>query len=121
MRNLIIIVTTLIICIYLIFFDPFKKYLGIYKNKMFIEHAIVEDGYHWECFSDGILDLEKISENKWSFNADKNGYDNIMFNFVNNETGDIKYNINYKFKIRFNNIFWTAGEATGLLDFSNPY
>ena len=122
MRFYIIFGVTFILCAYLIFFDPFAKYLGIYKNDMIIEYDIVEDGYHWECNNNDVLDYKKISDNKWKFETNKNGDASVVFNFVNNEDpSDIKYTVTYKFDVFFNQIFWSDGEAFGLLDFPNPY
>ena len=122
MRFYIIFGVTFILCAYLIFFDPFAKYLGIYKNDMIIEYDIVEDGYHWECDNNDVLDYKKISDNKWKFDTNKNGDASVVFNFVNNEDpSDIKYTVTYKFDVFFNQIFWSDGEAFGLLDFPNPY
>ena len=122
MRFVIIFGTTFLICIYLIFFDPFAKYLAIYKNDMIIEYDIVEEGYHWECENNNILDYTKISDNKWKFETKKNGDASVIFNFVNDEVpSDIKYSIKYEFDVFFNQIFWSVGEAFGLSNFPNPY
>ena len=122
MRFYIIFGITFILCAYLIFFDPFAKYLGIYKNDIIIEQEVFQDGYHWECESDSNFKAEKLSDNKWKFDPKKSGDASVVFNFVNDEDPtDIKYTVNYEFKIVLNQIFWSVGEALGLTDFPNPY
>ena len=122
MRYIIIFGTTFLICMYLIFFDPFAKYLGIYKNDIIIEYDKYEEGYHWECESNNILDVEEVNNNKWKFSAGKNGDAKLNFYYVNdNDNSDIKYTINYEFNVKFNKIFWTVGESIGLSNFPNPY
>ena len=99
-----------------------EYYLGIYKNDMVIEQEIFEDGYHWECTNNSVLESKKLSDNKWEFNTGKSGDAVVEFNFVSDSNpNDIKYTINYEFKIVLNQIFWSVGEAFGLADFPNPY
>ena len=121
MRFYIMFGITFLICGYLLLFDPFAKYLGIFQNDFIIEQVVYEDGYHWEC-NNTIFDMNKVSDNKWEFESDKNGTGSLVFNFVNNDDPkDIKYTVNYEFKVFFNQIFWTVGEAKGLYDFPDPY
>ena len=121
MRFYIMFGITFLICGYLLLFDPFAKYLGIFQNDFIIEQVVYEDGYHWEC-NNTMFEMNKVSDNKWEFESDKNGTGSLVFNFVNNEDPkDIKYTVNYEFKVFLNQIFWTVGEAKGLYDFPDPY
>ena len=121
MRFYIMFGITFLICGYLLLFDPFAKYLGIFQNDFIIEQVVYEDGYHWEC-NNTMFDMNKVSDNKWEFETDKNGTGSLVFNFVNNDDPkDIKYTVNYEFKVFLNQIFWTVGEAKGLYDFPDPY
>ena len=122
MRFYIMFGITFLLCGYLLLFDPFAKYLGVYQNDMVIEQEIYEDGYHWEIEDNALLSVKKLSDNKWHFDSKKSGNASVIFKFVSNENpDDIKYTVNYEFKIFLNQIFWTVGEAFGLLDFPNPY
>lgn len=122
MRYVIIFGTTFLICMYLILFDPFAKYLGIYKDEMIIEYDKLEEGYHWECETNNILNVEELNNNKWKISKNKIGDAKLLFYYINdNDSSDIKYTINYEFDVKFNNIFWTVGEAIGLENFPNPY
>lgn len=122
LRFYIIFGVTFLICTYLIFFDPFAKYLGIFKKDMTIEYDVLEEGYHWECVSNGVLAVNEVSNTKWEFEPEGNGKATLMFYYVNDEDKtDVKYTINYEFDVFFNQIFWSVGEAMGLNNFPNPY
>ena len=122
MRYIIIFGTTFLICMYLIVFDPFAKYLGIYQNDMIIEYDKLEEGYHWECESNDVLSVSEVNNNKWKLSKNKMGDAKLLFYYVNdNDSSDIKYTINYEFDVKLKNIFWTVGEAVGLENFPNPY
>ena len=122
MRYVIIFGVTILICLYMILFDPFSKYLGIYQNDMIIEYEQLEEGYHWECESNNILNVEEINNNKWKLIKSKMGDAKLVFYYVNDlDSSDIKYTINYEFDVKIKNIFWTVGEAIGLENFPNPY
>ena len=50
--------------------------------------------------------IYKLSDNKWQFETDKNGNGSLVFYFVNdNDPKDIKYVINYEFKVFLNQMY----------------
>ena len=119
MRYYIIFGVTLVLVLLIIFCTP---YLGTYKNKMTIDYQDIEviDGYKWEYETkDKELKVTEKSENKWVFKPVKSGKYEITFTYKNEE--DTKYTIYYKFYVLGKRIFWTEGNAKGLLNYSNPY
>ena len=122
MRYYIIFGLTFIGILIILFFDPYKDYLGVYKNNATIEYKEKEDGYEWILISsnDNLI-IEEINNNKWNIKINKKGSTNVKATFINMTTNDIKYTINYKFKNNGKKLFWLDGIGKGISDFSNPY
>jgi len=122
MRYYIIIGITLILAIVIMFYNPYKDYLYIYDENMTIEYDNKEDGYEWYLIpSNDNLDVTEVDQNKWTVSISKKGLTKIQAQFVNLETNDVKYKINYEFKNNGKKIFWLSAVGHGLSDFPNPY
>jgi len=122
MRNYIIVGLSLLGAIMILFFDPYKDYLGVYKNNATIEYAEKEEGYEWilESSNDNLI-VEEINNNKWHIKINKKGTTNIKATFINLDTNHIKCTVNYKFKNNGKKLFWLDGIAQGLTEFIDPY
>lgn len=119
MRNIIIIIVTFIILMFILFYYP---YLGVYENKITFEYDLKEENYFWKYEIDNdILKLNESSENKFTFLPKKSGKCNVTFEYVNKTNNESKYKIHYKFKVKNNKIYWLEGIGYGLLSFPNPY
>ena len=117
MRYYIIFGVTLVLVLIILFFNPF---LGVFKNQITIEYNYNDEGYSWEYTIDGeSLKISEESDNKWVFKVNKNGLTSINYSYKNED--NIKYQINYKFRVFNNKIYWIKGSGKGLLDFPNPY
>ncbi len=122
MRYYIIFGVTIILAIFILFFDPYKDYLGVYKNSATLEYSQKEEGYEWVLISsnDNLI-VKEENNNKWTIHINKVGETDIEANFINLDTNDVKYKINYKFNNNGKKLFWLDGMAKGLDDFINPY
>ncbi len=110
---------TLVISLFIMFYDPYKDSLKVYKDTMTIELFIEEDGYNWEYEMDNnILNVNEKGDS-WIFSPLKDGTTTLTFYFKNSE--DVKYTIEYVLNVKGNKIIWTSGKAKGLLDYPNPY
>ena len=120
MRYYIIFGITIVIVALLIFYP--SKYLHIYKDQVTINYEVLEetDNELWTYdISNDNLVLDKQSNKKWTFKANKNGEVSIYFYYDKKDDTE-RYMIEYKFKVKGNKIYWTYGNASGLLDFPNP-
>lgn len=114
-------IVTLIITIYILFFSPINKYLGVYNDKMIIYYDFDNvDGYEWSYTlnNDNII-LSDFQNSKWVFKPNKNGSVKLIFKYINNDN-DTLYVITYDLKVRGNKIIWLNGEGVGLVNFPNP-
>jgi len=119
MRYIIIFVTTLILLLFVLFYNP---YLGTYKDQLTIEYDFNESDYIWNYKSDcKSMNINKINDNKWVLKAVSNGLCSVSFEYNNINDNSRKYLIKYIFKVKNNKIYWLDGEGTGLLNFPNPY
>jgi len=117
MRYYIIFGVTLIITLFILFYNPF---LGVYKNQITIEYDFNVEGFSWTYDIKGeALKIVSESDNKWVFKPNKNGFSEITFVYSNGEKN--KYTIYYKFKVHNNKIYWLEGNGIGLLEYPNPY
>ena len=122
MRYYIIFGITLILTMFILFFDPYKDYLGVYKNTATVEYDEKEEGYEWILIpSNDNLTINEINNNKWTIHINKKGDTNIEAKFINFETNDVKYTINYKFNNNGRKLFWLDGIAKGMTNFNDPY
>ena len=121
MRYIFIFGITTILSLFLIFY-PKKEYLGIYKEKFYIEYDYKIDAHNWVyTINNDNLSIKNINENKWEFIPKKNGISILCFYYTDSTKDKYKYKITYKFKIKDNKIYWLEGQGYGLLDFPNPY
>ena len=117
MRYYIIFGVTLLVVLFILLYNPF---LGIYKNNVTIQYNFDDEGYKWEYTINGeSLVIDQEEDNKWVFKTNKNGVTYISFKYVKED--NIKYQINYKFRVLGKKIYWLDGSGTGLLDYPNPY
>ena len=113
---------TAIISLLLIFYNPDKKMLGVYKDKITIEYDITNCTWDYTLKNDTIkLDshLQDDIKETWIFNYIKDGDEFLEFECKKDE--DIIYTIKYTFKVTNNKIKWIEGEGIGMYDFPNPY
>lgn len=121
LRYIIMFTITLVLVLIIIFYNPNKKYLGVYKNNMTIFYDIVEDGYEWTYdLENKILKETDSSKNSWTFDAINDGDTVLIFYFKKIGSDDYKYKIKYILNIKKNTIYWTEGRAEGLLTYPNP-
>lgn len=119
-RYYIIFGVTFILLLFIFFYNPNSKYLGVYKDKITIEYNYNDEGYSWTYDeSNTNVKVETINNNKYVLYPNKNGKYNIIYIYSNGENN--KYEIKYEFEIKGNKIYWLSGEGTGLLDYPNPY
>ena len=117
MRYFIIFTITIILALFIAFYKP---YLYVYNDSVTIEYNYNEPDYRWEYdINNNNLSIKKVTDNKWILTPKSNGKTFISFKYVNND--DVKYTINYEFKVSNKKIYWINGEAKGLLNFPNPY
>ena len=115
-------IITIIISSILIFYNPYKKYLGVYKDTITIEYDIFDCNWAYKLTN---YNLELESHNKtsekesWIFKIKNDGIEKLVFNCLEND--DEVYNIYYNLKINKNKIFWIEGEGKGVFDYPNPY
>ena len=116
MRYYIIFGVTFILLLIILFYNP---YLGIYKDSISIEYNYDNEGYSWNYSSDNdCLSLKENSDNKWIFVPNKDGKTKLIFKYSSKD--NVKYKIEYLFRIKGNKIYWLDGTGYGLLDFPNP-
>ena len=116
MRYCIIFGITFILALIIIFYNP---YLAVYKDSITIYYDNYEEGYLWNYSIDNDnLKLIESSNNKWVFKPNKNG--KVKLTYYYKSDNENKYTIYYEFKVKGNKIFWTKGEAKGLLSYPNP-
>lgn len=117
MRYFIIFTITIILALFIAFYKP---YLYVYNDSVTIDYNYNEPDYRWEYdINNNNLSIKKVTDNKWILTPKSNGKTFISFKYVNND--DVKYTINYEFKVSNKKIYWINGEAKGLLNFPNPY
>ena len=122
LRYYLIFGVTIVLFILLQFYNPNKDYLGVYKDKVTLEYKEKEENYYWVVTSaNDVFNVKDIEDNIWTLDPIEIGEDYIEAMFVNFDTGDIKYNIKYRFKYDGKKIYWLEGTAKGLYDFPNPY
>ncbi len=122
MRYYYILGITIIAALLILFYDPYKDYLAVYGKEATIEYSQVEEGYEWVLTSTNKnLNINEINNNKWTISINKKGKTNLTASFINPETNDVKYKINYEFKNNGRKIFWLAAMGHGIDDFNNPY
>lgn len=122
LKYIIMFTLTAIISLLLIFYNPDKKMLGVYKDKITIEYDITNCTWDYILKNDTIkLDshLQDDTKEKWIFNYVKDGDEFLEFECKKDE--DIIYTIKYTFKVTNNKIKWIEGEGIGMYDFPNPY
>ena len=120
MRNYIIIGTSIILALFIYFFDPYSDYLGVYSKEATLLLEQNETGYEWVVTkSNDNFTVDEINNNEWKIKINKKGESNIKAIFINLENSNIKYTINYKIKNNGKKIFWLDGQSTGLTGFSN--
>ncbi len=116
MRYIIIFGITLILCLVILFYNP---YLGVYKDHITITLDDEIENYDWDYTLDNdCLILEKESEIEWQFKTNKDCVCNLTFTYSDHE--NIKYEIYYKLKVSKNKIYWLEGYGNGLLSYPNP-
>ncbi len=122
-RFIIMGLVTLVLVLIIIFYDPNKNYLGVFKDNITIDSIKVTD-CTWEYEINGaslVLDSEETVNNTISskYKIFKEGSSSIIYRCTNAD--ETKYTITYSFNVKDNKIIWTEAESLGLLDFSNPY
>ena len=123
-RFVIIGAVTLLMLLIIIFYNPNKKYLNIYKDSITISNT-VEDGYNWSYelssnklkIKDTIIEGESI---KWNFTPESDGTVSITYTYKKENEEEEIYKIKYDFKVVEEKIYWIKGESTGTVDFPNP-
>ena len=112
MRYIIMFGLTIIIALLILFYP--RNYLMKFNNCVTIDYNnFIEGNWEYEISNDNIL-LKESADNKWIFVPNKNGKVNLTF--INDE-----YKIEYEFDVKNNIIIWKQGQASGLLDYPNPY
>jgi len=122
MRFIVMFGITIVLALIMIFYNPNKKYLAVYKNEMTIYYNIEEEGYSWSYkISDDNLKETKSENLSWTFIPVKDGEVTLTYYFKkDNSEEEYKYKIDYTFKIEGKKIIWTNGYANGLLNYPNP-
>ena len=116
MRYIFIFSITLILCLIIIFYNP---YLGVYKDSITIVLDDEVENYDWSYSIDNdnlILDSSEFNSCKFVINS--NGISNLYFTY--SDQSNVKYKIYYKLKVKGNKIFWLEGYGEGLLSYPNP-
>ena len=120
MRYFIIFGVTIVIVAIIIFYP--RNYLHIYKDQVTINYEDLEETYSelwtFDISGDNLV-LDSQLDKKWIFKPNKNGEVTIFFYYDKKDDTE-RYMIEYKFKVKGNKIYWTYGNASGLLDFPNP-
>ncbi len=116
MRYIIIFSITFILCMFIIFYNP---YLGVYDKSITIYLDDELENYDWNYKIDNDnLELSSFDTNNWTFTVNKNGISNLYFTYSDQD--NIKYEIYYKLRVRNNKIYWLEGYGKGLLEYPNP-
>lgn len=119
-RYYIIFGVTFILLLFILFYNPNSKYLGIYENQLTIEYDYDDEGYYWSFVGDNDnIYVETINNSKYILYPRQDGKFNIVFKYSNDLNK--KYEIKYEFEIKDNRMYWLSGEGAGLLDYPNPY
>lgn len=123
-RFIIISAVTLLMLLIILFYNPDKKYLGVYNASITINNTI-EEGYDWDYevtgkelkIKDTIIEGASI---KWEFIPESDGEVSITYIYKKEDEKETIYKIKYDFKIVGEKIYWIKGESTGMVDFPNP-
>lgn len=120
-KIIIMFIITLIISSVIIFYNPNKKYLGVYKDNITIEYKINECSWLFELKNNNLKLTENKKENVelWKFEINNEGNEELTFKCIKDE--ETIYIIYYEFEIKKNKIIWKQGEGKGLFDYPNPY
>lgn len=118
---IVIFIVTLIITLFLLFYNPNSKYLGVYDNKFTIGYDFKDENYSWTYKVDpNIFDIIFNADGSWTFYPINDGVSNITYCYSSIDN-KCKYEIFYKILVKKNKIYWLEGYGNGLLDYPNPY
>ena len=116
MRYILIFGITLILALFIIFYNP---YLGVYKDTITINLDDEVENYDWTFKLDNdSLVLSESNNNEWIFKPNKDGITNLYFTYSDQQ--NTKYEIYYKIKVSGSKIYWLEGYGKGLLSYPNP-
>lgn len=128
--NIIIIVLTLILTLLILFYDPYKEYLAVYKNSLNIVYDITQTQYFWNVdkhtenhsweytLSNDNISVIKKKDGYYKVSINKDGITDLKFSYT--DGNEEIYSINYKFEIKGNKILWKEGNGSGLFNYPNP-
>lgn len=128
--NFIIIFITLILTLIILFYDPYKEYLAVYKDKLNIVYDMKQVQHFWNVekhtdkhewkytLSNNNLNVSEENDGNYLITPNKDGITELEF--VYTDGNENLYSIYYKFEVEGDKILWKEGKGSGLFSYPNP-